>query len=254
MKKNTKKKVFTLMLVIMLLSIAIVGGSLAWFTDEDQATNTFTVGSVVIKQHEDFDKESAKLLIPAVGTFPSKTNNYIKKTVTVENTGENSAFVQTLVAVPASLDEAGILKLWDDNYSKNEWTKLDGNTASDGIQPYFSNIEITGEEIPYNVYVYRYNTPLAVNSTTGACLEWVYIDSHADMEVTVDQYGNATSGYFTIKDDVTGETIKVDNFNAITDELNIYVLTQAVQSQGFTKAEYAFNEAFGTSTPDFTKQ
>ena len=94
MKKNTKKKVFTLMLVIMLLSIAIVGGSLAWFTAEDQVTNTFTVGSIVIKQHEDFDEEAAKLLIPAVGTSPSAGNNYIKKSVTVENTGKNPAYIQ----------------------------------------------------------------------------------------------------------------------------------------------------------------
>ena len=43
-----KKKITALCLCVALLAIAVVGASLAYFTDTDNATNTFTVGNVKI--------------------------------------------------------------------------------------------------------------------------------------------------------------------------------------------------------------
>lgn len=44
-----KKKIFSLAMVAVLAAVAIVGASLAYFTDTDKATNTFTVGGVDIE-------------------------------------------------------------------------------------------------------------------------------------------------------------------------------------------------------------
>ena len=44
-----KKKVTALCLCVALLAVAVVGASLAYFTDTETATNTFTVGNVSIK-------------------------------------------------------------------------------------------------------------------------------------------------------------------------------------------------------------
>ena len=44
-----KKKLTAIALVVAMLAIAVVGGSLAYFTDTDAATNTFTVGNVKIE-------------------------------------------------------------------------------------------------------------------------------------------------------------------------------------------------------------
>lgn len=44
-----KKKITAIFLCVSLVAIAIVGASLAYFTDTDAATNTFTVGNVKIK-------------------------------------------------------------------------------------------------------------------------------------------------------------------------------------------------------------
>lgn len=44
-----KKKLTAIALVVAMLAIAVVGGSLAYFTDTDAATNTFTVGDVKIE-------------------------------------------------------------------------------------------------------------------------------------------------------------------------------------------------------------
>ena len=43
-----KKKITAICLCVALLAIAIVGATLAYFTDNDEATNTFTVGNVKI--------------------------------------------------------------------------------------------------------------------------------------------------------------------------------------------------------------
>lgn len=44
-----KKKLVAISLVVAMLAVAVIGGSLAYFTDTDSATNTFTVGNVKIE-------------------------------------------------------------------------------------------------------------------------------------------------------------------------------------------------------------
>ena len=44
-----KKKLIAISLVVAMLAVAVIGGSLAYFTDTDKETNTFTVGNVKIE-------------------------------------------------------------------------------------------------------------------------------------------------------------------------------------------------------------
>ena len=44
-----KKKILTICLIVALAATAIIGGTLAYFTDTKSATNTFTVGNVKIE-------------------------------------------------------------------------------------------------------------------------------------------------------------------------------------------------------------
>ena len=48
-----KKKLTAVALVVCMLAIMLVGASLAYFTDTDEATNTFTMGNVAIDLTED---------------------------------------------------------------------------------------------------------------------------------------------------------------------------------------------------------
>lgn len=59
-----KKKITAIALVVCLVAVAIVGGSLAYFTDEEKATNTFTVGNVDITLTEPHWNEGYATLIP----------------------------------------------------------------------------------------------------------------------------------------------------------------------------------------------
>ena len=64
-----KKKVTALCLCVALLAVAVVGASLAYFTDTKSATNTFTVGNVKIdliesKFHREGNDNSGDTTIP----------------------------------------------------------------------------------------------------------------------------------------------------------------------------------------------
>ena len=103
-----KKKITALCLCVALLAVAVVGASLAYFTDNDQADNTFTAGSVKIQLIEEQSNadhtgfvpyDGEKVLMPIVGSaqgekYPNgqpAAKNYIDKVVTIKNTGNSAA-------------------------------------------------------------------------------------------------------------------------------------------------------------------
>ena len=234
-----KKKIILVSVAVALIAIAVVGGTLAWFNDTDEVTNVFTVGSIDIEQNEVFDEDTA-LLLPVVGTDPTDDDdNYIQKTVTVENVGKNAAYVQTYVAVPAVLDNNGILKLYDVNATDNGWTKVDGDANVAGVQPVATGISIDGEDGTFNVYLYRYNTALAKDAETDACLEYVYIDSSVNLN-TYDSNndGDTDTAYF-----VLANGTEINGFNA-AGELHVLVATQATQADGFDSATEGLTATF----------
>ena len=104
-----KKKVLAIALAAALIAI-MVSGSLAYFTAEDEVTNTFTVGSVLIdiwENNEPTDQEQLEFdepLVPIVNTQdPSQDGSYIPKVVKVENTGLNTAYIRVHIAQPVEL-------------------------------------------------------------------------------------------------------------------------------------------------------
>ena len=100
-----KKKITAIALVVCLVAVAVVGGSLAYFTDKDNATNTFTVGNVDITLTEpEWDAaleedEFAATLIPS---------RVIAKDPTI-TVAENSQRAYTFLKVELSNDFAKLL-------------------------------------------------------------------------------------------------------------------------------------------------
>lgn len=113
-----KKKITAIFLCVALVAIAIVGASLAYFTDTDNAKNTFTVGNVkidLVEQQkgenglEDFDQ--GKTLVPG----KSNDGNAVSKIATVKNTGKNDAWVWAELRIPKYL----VSSEYPTNESKN---------------------------------------------------------------------------------------------------------------------------------------
>lgn len=117
-----KRKIILLATALCLVAILAVGGTLAYFTDTDQAVNVFTVGNVqidLIEKERDGngglqDFSDDKKLLPIVGSAQGEKDeyglptakNYVDKIVTVKVLDKSEdAYVRVLVAIPSELDE-----------------------------------------------------------------------------------------------------------------------------------------------------
>lgn len=95
---DMKKKILSISLVVSILAVFLVGASLAYLTDEDEAVNTFTVGKVDIELTEPaWDAESASnKIVPTVPipkdptiTFGEDSEpSYLKATITFNGFSE----------------------------------------------------------------------------------------------------------------------------------------------------------------------
>ncbi len=261
-----KKKLLTLCLVVVLAFTAIIGTTLAYFTDTDKAVNTLTsthVDITLVEQQRKYDNgnvtgleafENDKVLLPI--TDPSAqgekdgygmpvSENYADKIINVTN-NEADAYVRVYVAVPAALDNTttdaeDILHLNIGNKFNNEGKYKAGenywNTAMVGAAGTYQ--EVWGKEvnrgvceldgITYNVYSYTYLKVLTEDETTDyAAIIGCYLDKRVDY--------NVESGKYTFN----GEEINFD-----LTKIKIPVFAIGTQAAGFSDADTALNTAFG---------
>ena len=225
-----KKKITAIFLCVALVAIAVVGASLAYFTDTDKADNVFTTGKVDISIKENFEQNSK--LLPATGSAQNGTleNGVDKEVAVTVNTGSEDTFVRVHIAIPSILDngadtfDAGknVLHFNYDPASigegKWDWSKTAG-APYEGDWNYY---ETTIDGIEYNVYVVTYGTALKAGETTSEyAMHQVYLDS------------KVTSS------DI--EKIKT----TLGENWEIKVIAEGCQSAGFDDAYAALNASFG---------
>lgn len=147
-----KKKILSLCLVIALAAIALVGGTLAYFTDEDEATNEFTVGNVSIDLTE--PKWDAQGSQDAPEVYPTEA---LAKDPTVTNDGKNPCFVRISVTGWDSLIKAGL--------SQNNITYKTDYTDS----------KLGDKWVLHTDGYFYYDGVLAVGETTDALFDQIVI-------------------------------------------------------------------------------
>lgn len=132
-----KKKIAALVLVIALAATAVIGGTLAYFTDTDEAENVFTVGNVDIALTE------TEWVEPTDPVYPGQT---LPKNPTVVNNGSNPCYVRIKVEGLDALGAGNDITLNDlsVNWTKNGDyyyynTVLDVDTSTDAL---FASITI----------------------------------------------------------------------------------------------------------------
>ena len=226
-----KKKVLAIALAVAMLAI-VVSGTLAYFTDNDEVTNTFTVGSVkieIFENNEATDSDTIEFderLTPVVSADPSQDESYIPKVVKVLNTGLNAAYIRTCLAIPSALVDYLELDVSAD------WVKVAETTATkDGME--------------YTVYTYDYTAEVAPNTFTPDLLKGVYLASDVDLEA--DSNGSLwfvkkTDGEITHRSGFLAHTKTANGYTSNT--VNVLVASQAIQAQGFADATTALNTGF----------
>ena len=251
-----KKKILALCLVVALAVTAVVGGTLAYFTDTDNETNTFTIGNVDIDLQETFDPDNA-VLRPG-----SQSTNKIEKKVWIENTGTEDAYVWYEWYIPSALDSIdgstgtnNVLHVnsngstWD-NYRENSKYWAEGQTEALPLEQTWDhdpevelNLQVgpegfirteTIDGIEYNVYLVLYHGVLAPEAKTTVAMNGAYLDSKVDN--AIDENGNV---YYTIN----GDRIDYDFTNGV----NIIVKAYGIQAAGFADVYAAYN-AFQVQT------
>ena len=256
-----KKKITALCLCVALLAIAVVGASLAYFTDTKSATNTFTVGNVKIDLIEQEKTENGLVPFTQNKTLvPGKSNdgNAVSKIVTVENTGKNDAWVWVELRIPKYL----VSKEYPTNESKNalHWNSYGcfnveynaGNywnlATTDGIVDASHNVtnpkmvavedglwndyKFVGYEtdpttnIEYVVIRTTMQKPLPSGKISLPCLAQVYMDwrvtTSADGENFILPDGRTISTSESWKILVNAYAIQIDGFNNVDEAIAAY--------------------------------
>ena len=220
---NNKKKITTIVLLLAFLAIAVTGGTLAYFTDTDDAINTFVMGNVQIELNEQFT--------PGQTLMPGQ-QNAMDKIVWITNTGANDAYVWYEYLVPVALDPA--LEIVN---------KVGTSWIYDATIDTLINVGVVGTEtisgIEYNKYVALYTDTIGVTSNSSATdwgMEKIYLSD------AVDYNGR---NYTLNKVPIEGKFI--DNHGNV----NIIVRAYAIQAEGFADvgAAYKAYHAQMTTTP-----
>ena len=275
-----KKKITAIFLCVALVAIAIVGASLAYFTDTDNATNTFTVGNVKIdliesRYHRQGSGSSGDTSIPTPNQTASGMKyvsdgatiftddeikadaaNYseyiaergknmvpgknIAKSPYVINTGANDAYIRIRVMIPSDAN-------------RDYWQARSGGV----IESQFCSTAIISGEFIHNDR--RTDYPIIDSSGRG------YVDGNG---VKYDVYtfirteplkpGEMTEwnvwNYVGIADEATSANVQkaIDKGAILVSEdgamtVNVLVQADAIQAEGFADAKAAF-AAFDAQT------
>ena len=249
-----KKKLTLVVTCIVLVAAMVIGGTLAYFTDTKNATNTFTVGNVKINLIEQqrgknglVPFEQNKKLYPIVGSAQGEKDeygmpiakNYVDKMVTIQNTGSEKAYIRAYFAIPSALDDgyetfnAGMNVLHFNFGNKVENGVVTSTEGAEWIWTHGSKwnyFETEIEGIKYNVYYADYYQAVDAGATTEQLVQGVYLDKTFDMK----------DG----KPMAFGKEFAVD---AGWDWSNVScpVFAVACQAEGFDNATAAMEAAFG---------
>ena len=235
--KISKRTMIMVMSLVLTMTVAAFG-TVAYMTDSDQVTNTFTVGSVKIEVYENGEEtpdaiKPLGVLTPVVSDEPSDDVSYKDKVVDVKNTGKNDAYIRVHIAMPTDLVDYLQLDVKREGWSAPVLT------------------EATVERVDYTVITYDYLTPVAPNAITAELLQGVYLKSNVDLEETADgdlefilRAANGTklenSGF------IAHELNDDGSYTSVT--VNVMVFAQAIQTEGFGGATEALNAGFGVNT------
>jgi|P1105metagenome_2_1110788.scaffolds.fasta_scaffold11100_4 predicted ribosomally synthesized peptide with SipW-like signal peptide len=153
-----KKKIVVLSMAIALCAVMIVGGTLAYFTDKDQAVNTFTVGDLDITLTEtEWNPQDAHKVVPGA--------NFDKNPVINLETGSEDAWVrakfvftaktasqQSALDALVAANKITLIGLAGTNWTKTGnyyyyTVKLEDETGKNATTALFTDVNIAGSGV-----------------------------------------------------------------------------------------------------------
>lgn len=202
MKKNKKKVAMTLAACGLMGAMA-VGGTMAYLTDNEGVTNTFTVGKVQIDLTEPNKPDEDTPRVP---------NEEMQKDPTIKNTGENDAVMFVSFDIPmdnlviagydGTKQEAADVELFDFRTTDGTY-----DSVNDGWVLISKTI---AEDNSKATYLYGYEDTVAPDETIPSIFDYVrmanIVEGQIDgekLELPVRAYA-IQSGYLQSADNTTG--------------------------------------------------
>lgn len=234
-----KKKILAMAMCMAMLATAVVGGTMAYFTDTDAAQNVMTTGKVDISQLEQqrdangtlVDFVQDKPLMPAVyadgvnaenfvqnGYFNPGVKNAVDKIITVKNEAaegaiNQDAYVRTIIAFETNTEyKAGTAEVLRDGKKI-----FDDYIGTLGDFTLLNRDPITINGVQYVLAVKVYEDALVPQQISYPSLKQIFLSPDANNEVEI-LFGS---------------------------EYTILAVSQGTQTAGFESAEQALNAAFG---------
>ena len=208
-----KKKITAIFLCVALVAIAIVGASLAYFTDSKTATNTFTMGDVKIKLDETNvnDPTGDRVTSNTYNVYPGAV---VTKDPIVHNVGKNAAYIRATVNV-------------------SNWMNLVAAYYPD-FKPTFPN---EGYEAALNLLVGELGDGWSI---VGVAAGDTFTIGHFDAKFILKYDGTLAAGadttamFQTVTIPAGIDNVNNDSFSEVK------VVAQAIQADGFKTWEAAF--------------
>lgn len=244
----TKKKIVSLCLAAVLVVMAVAGATVAYFTDKDAKTNTFTVGKVDITLDETFTQDSK--LMPGID---------VNKDVSISLAKDSSdAYVWYLWKIPADLDSIDGMTGWNnalhvnalgstwDKYRENTKYWADGQTEALPIEKTWDHdpeteLGLTAgpegylytetiDDVQYHVYAVLYHGVLKAGESTTQAMTKVYLDKTVNQD---------KDGYYQIlnKGDKAGQK---QYLPSLPGNAQIIVEAYGIQADGFANVYDAY--------------
>lgn len=211
-RKTQKKmrKIATLVSCAVLLVCVTIGATVAYLTSTDKVVNTFTVGNVQITLDEAKTDVNGKPVIPAERVkgneyklMPGHT--YAKDPTVTVKAGSEECYVRVLVTINEQVD---LDKVFDPGIALN--TVLTGSSAN--WVHVKDSVDLTKDTRTYEL---RYKNTITA-SETDTKLDPVFQN-------------------VVVPGDLTNDDLKA------IEDLEITVVAQAIQADGFTTADAAWN-------------
>ena len=185
-----RKKVALTVAAAAMVGTLAVGGTLAWFTDTETATNVVTIGDVdIILEETGNGNVNGEGGLTYDDIMP---NDQLEKDVDIKNVGTNDAYVRATITV------TGTQQIIDDLLAQNNAAIKFTNLYEGGAWT-----EVDGAA----VYVVEYDGTFANNDV------WNLFDG-----IEIPNWGNAYDGAdFNVE--VTAEAIQAANFDTQADAI-----------------------------------
>lgn len=266
-----KKKILAIVLCVAMLAIAIVGGTMAYFTDTKANTNTMTLGSVKIEQWE-YERAVGEDGEYVTGTFDGKSS-YVLQGFSqnkpllpiVGDPSESGSGYKGWDTTPVRMSQVGSyggMEVFAGKVAQDKFVVVKNTGKSDAYIRTLVAIEV-GEGNPGLIGTSYHQTwekgdsvTAQINGITYSVREYVYQGGQLSDGTWRHENGALTAGdtaypslcQVYLKHNATNED--AEQLDPAGDGLNIIVLTQAVQVSGFDDAQTALDTAFGEFNAD----